>query len=121
MIKLSKSKKIWFGVSGFAILIGGAIGIKKYRDNNNNSDFNNVIIPPVVNFPLQYGSRGLFVKRIQKWLNERVLIPSKDLQKKLSISKLKEDGIFGKNTLKLVRLTFKSNKVSGTIFKKVGA
>jgi len=121
MTKLNKTQKIWLGVSGFAILIGGAIGIKKYRNKKTNSDFDNNIIPPVSNFPLKYGSRGLFVKRIQKWLNQRVLIPNKDLQKKLDISKLKEDGIFGKNTLNLVRLTFKSDIVSGTIFKKIRA
>jgi len=121
-MKLTTNQKIWTGVGSFALLLGSIIGIKKYKEHKNNS-FNPLIIPPTdnVSFPLKYGDKNSMVKRLQKWINKRVIIPSISNQRKLGISKLEEDGEFGDDTFKAVKLTFKTNKVSKSIFNSIGA
>lgn len=129
MKKLTKTQKIGGGIIGGVVLVGSFLGIRKAHANKHeqnfieeNFDANTQISPLKASFPLKYGQpSNAMLKRLQIWMNQKVIVPSLDIQKKIGVSKLKEDGKFGKNTLKAVRLIFKKDEVSKSIFKKIRA
>ena len=119
-MKLDKKHKIWIG-SGMA-LIGTAIGIKVHKNKKEKSLFepnSQLSIPPSGNqtkasiFPLKFGDRNPMVKRFQIWANKQAakvqMITGRNII-------LKEDSIFGKNTLAAVKVLLKSDTISKTYF-----
>ncbi len=126
-MKLTKQQKLGAGIVGGILVVGGTVlGVKKARKNKQKNEFYNQAdvlnlkvtpggrTPPA--FPIQYGHRGDNVKRLQVWLNKQIGRIAMIVGTRLP--RLKEDGIFGKNTLKAVRAAFKSDKVTKEMFNK---
>ena len=74
---------------------------------------NTVKIP---SFPLKYGTKSENVRRLQAWINKQTGMIF--MKTGINLKKLKEDGIFGKNTLNAVRTAFKKDEVSKVMFEK---
>ncbi len=125
-LNLTKNQKIGTGVGVLAV-IGTVLGIRKARKNKRENDFSNDADimniqvspggkPSVASFPLKFGHRGNNVKKLQSWLNNQ--IGKIAMRTGVTLPTLKVDGIFGKNTLKAVRTTFKSDEVTKASFDK---
>ena len=121
-MKLDKKHKTWIGIGSGMALIGTAIGIKVHRNKKERSlsePNSQLFLPPsenqktAITFPLKFGDRNNMVKRFQIWANKQAgkiqMITGRNII-------LKEDGIFGKNTLAAVKVLLKSDTISKTYF-----
>lgn len=68
-------------------------------------------------FPLQLGSRGESVKKLQEYLNDQ--ISAIELNDNIKLTKLDEDGIFGAKTEDACLLVFGTKTVSADQYKNV--
>ena len=126
-MKLTKKQKIWAGAGGFVLLVGTVIGVKKAKANKQERELlrpGNFELPSsggssgkkVITFPLKQGDyNNPLVLRFQKWANKQI---GKVRMIKGNIPLLKEDGDFGKETLKFVKILLKSDVISKSQFDK---
>ncbi len=131
-MKLTKNQKI--GITSGLLLTGIIAAIIRNRKNKKNAKASSsdgpdyvpddagenilpVKVPVVPEFPLNYGSRGENVKKLQTWLNSQASVIAKKYIG-INFPFLKNDGIFGKKTLEAVRIAFKTDEISKDIFQK---
>ncbi len=121
-MKLDKKHKTWIGIGSGIAIIGTAIGIKVHRNKKERSlsePNSQLFLPPsenqkaAITFPLKFGDRNNMVKRFQAWANKQAGKIQMIIGRNII---LKEDGIFGKNTLAAVKVLLKSNTISKTYF-----
>lgn len=125
MKKLTKKQKIYAGAGGTVLLVGTVIGVRKIRKKKREQALlsnDNFELPPissgkkVITFPLKQGDyNNPMVLRFQKWANKQI---TKIRMIKGNIPLLKEDGDFGKETLKFVKILLKSDVISKSKFDK---
>ncbi|MCF6185343.1 MAG: hypothetical protein L3J56_12120 [Bacteroidales bacterium] len=127
-MKLTKKQKIWAGAGSFVILVGTFIGVKKVKAKKQERELfspGNFALHPggssgkkVITFPLKQGDyNNPMVLRFQKWANKQI---GKVRMIKGNIPLLVEDGDFGKETLKFVKILLKSDVISKSKFDKYG-
>jgi hypothetical protein len=103
---MEKNKKLIASILiGTALLIGGIMGYGQWKKNKSTGGLN-----IESGFPLKMGSRGENVKKLQRYLNNKMPSPMK---------RLEIDGIFGELTEKALLAVANKNEINEREFNKL--